>query len=405
MRWSLVFGGVLCVLAMEPAGVHLVAGKASAQQVPTFSTFVLFKTPDSVEMDPDVLSKLADAIRKAKAPGNCPLGKLRVRVPEGDQLFQDALLYARRDAVLRGLQELGVPVAGRLFVETARFGGPDGPDTVYDEPLRDVTKPTLQTTSQPQKGSKVWTGDQIVVTMVARDDSDQWQRGIALIQLTAESEGGRNVAPTPVSYAPCSDPREKRVVATYTVPPNPPPIVRLKALAKDHAGLEDTDIGEFPTADWYGTITSHAKGNIYHDTASIDFAFSIAPDGTISGRGRARVGNLPQSGTDCTYTRATSPAEFPVEIKVKRDFLGNEFEITPSKVGTSRWVHTYKGVCNKLGSRTEPGYTSPYNALANFRAVGGIRVPAQDGATNKPLPHKEADWVWTDEIVIHRVRE
>lgn len=401
-RWCACLGA-LCVLAPAAVGV---AGRAAAHQPSVgFATFGLFQAPDSVEMKPDVLRQLADAIRQARSPGNCPLGRLRIRVAEGDTLFQSALVAARRDAALAGLQQLGVQVAGRLFVETAIFGGPEGHDTVYDYPPRDQTKPALHTTSQPPKGSKVKEGDRILVTMVGRDDSDQWQHGIAILRMTAESEGGRNVAPTPVTYEACSDPREKRVVATYTVPANPPPIVRLKALAKDHAGLEDTDVGEFPTGDWYGTITSHAKGNIYNDTARIDFSFSIAPDGTIGGRGHVRMTSLPQPGPDCTYSRTISPAAFPVEISVKRDFLGNEFEITPSRAGTATWVHSYSGHCNNLGSRTEPGYTVPFNALANFRIGGGIRVPAQDGAANRPPPHREADWVWTDEIVIHRVRQ
>jgi hypothetical protein len=45
------------------------------------------------------------------------------------------------------------------------------------------------------------------------------------------------------------------VEATYTVQQNPPPIVRLTALAEDFAGLMDIDVGEFPTqGDWYGRI-------------------------------------------------------------------------------------------------------------------------------------------------------
>jgi hypothetical protein len=94
--------------------------------------------------------------------------------------------------------------------------------------------------------------------MVARDHANLWQSGIKTIRLVAESEGGRSVASGNFPPAPpgCTAlPPEQRLEATYTVPSNPPPIVRLAALAEDHVGLIDTDIGEFPTkGDWYGTL-------------------------------------------------------------------------------------------------------------------------------------------------------
>ena len=81
-----------------------------------------------------------------------------------------------------------------------------------------------------------------------------WQTGIKTIQLVAESDGGRFIASE--TYEPCSDPKEKRVEASYTVPANPPPIVRLAALAEDHAGnMSEIDRAEFPTGDFYGTFT------------------------------------------------------------------------------------------------------------------------------------------------------
>jgi hypothetical protein len=90
--------------------------------------------------------------------------------------------------------------------------------------------------------------------MAARDDGDprHWQTGIKTIQLVAESEEGRFVASE--SYEPCADAPPDPVEATYTVPSDPPPIVRLAALAEDHAGHMDTDEAEFPTGDWYGTL-------------------------------------------------------------------------------------------------------------------------------------------------------
>ena len=139
------------------------------------------------------------------------------------------------------LEGQGLGAAGRLSVKEE--AGSLGKFDVGYTPPRDDKPPTLRTTSVPPKGSKVTAGQTITVTMVARDDADRWQTGIKTIQLVADSDRGRFVASE--NYAPCAEPREKRVEATYEVPPNPPPIVRLTALAEDHVGLKDTDVGEF----------------------------------------------------------------------------------------------------------------------------------------------------------------
>jgi hypothetical protein len=134
-------------------------------------------------------------------------------------------------------------------------------------------------------------GDRIVVKIVARDDADRWQTGIKTIQLVADSEGGRFVASE--NYAPCSDPKEKRVVATYTVPANPPPVVRLTALAEDHAGLMDKDVGEFPTGDWHGVLewrfenwveaTAVSSGGTSKRVGRADLVLRQKRDGTVEG--------------------------------------------------------------------------------------------------------------------------
>ena len=125
---------------------------------------------------------------------------------------------------------------------------------------RRIEKPTLKTTSMPPKGTKVKPGDTIKVTMVAaRNDATRWQTGDREHLLIAKN-------PVVTSWSalglPAGDSRRtaragwnrELLVLTYTVPPNPPPIVRLRAIAEDSAGLMDTDVGEFPTGDWYGTF-------------------------------------------------------------------------------------------------------------------------------------------------------
>jgi hypothetical protein len=122
-----------------------------------------------------------------------------------------------------------------------------GPCPLGEVPIpgADKNPPALDTNWAPVSGTTVRPGDQIKVTMVARDP-DPRPSGIKTIQLVADSEDGRFIASE--NYEACSEPRERRVEATYTVPVNPPPIVRLTALTEDHAGLMDTDVGEFPTS-------------------------------------------------------------------------------------------------------------------------------------------------------------
>jgi hypothetical protein len=49
---------------------------------------------------------------------------------------------------------------------------------------------------------------------------------------------------------PCAQkPWELWLDVTYTVPPNPPPVIRLAARASDFAGNVDFDVGQFPTGD------------------------------------------------------------------------------------------------------------------------------------------------------------
>ena len=223
---------------------------APAQQAqggggPSFGELFDLFAEDSVDPNPDEAGKLIDAARRAQAPGGCPLGALFIHTPAGDALFQGALAAARRQAVLQLLNSAGIDT-GRFFVDSIVGGAVDA---AFLHSGLDREPPTLRTSSVPANGSTVKPGAEIKVTMVARDDAypRPWQTGIKTIQLVAESEGGRFIASE--NHKPCADgppPPERRVVAIYTVPSCDPPVVRLSALAEDHAGLMDTDAAEFP---------------------------------------------------------------------------------------------------------------------------------------------------------------
>jgi hypothetical protein len=248
---------------------------ALAQQAQTAGivTFDLF-TEDSVDLEPSESARLLDAVHKAQAPGDCPLGRITIITPEGDPLFQEALGKARRDVVLQFLDLNGID-ASRFFADSIVFGVEGPGNDAQLEYLRDDIAPKLDTNSTPPKGTKVKEGDKIKVTMIARDHANLRQSGIKTIQLVAESDGGRFIASENFPPVPpgCDRlPPDRRVEATYTVPSNPPPMVRLGALAEDHAGLMDTDAGEFPTevapcvggAWWVGAIRGIHKPSWGH---------------------------------------------------------------------------------------------------------------------------------------------
>ncbi|MFM9847355.1 MAG: hypothetical protein ACKVP3_09345 [Hyphomicrobiaceae bacterium] len=311
MRWSLrsrhdalVAGALLGALSVVPSAV------AQQPAQVEFSTFRLFEG-DSVDLNRGDFQRLAGTIRNAQTPGNCPVGRLKIRVPEGDPSFQQALVAARRDAVLATLEQLGLRVAGRLFVETDIFGRPEGHDTVYESP-RDRTPPTLRTTSNPPKGSKVQPGQRIIVRMAGRDDTDRWQTGVKTIQLVADSEAGRFIVSE--NYEPCSEPKEKRAEATYTVPADPPPIVRLTALAEDHAGLMDKDIGEFPTGDFYGTFTTTtvSAGQDRFRTLA-DLVLNHDGRGNLTGTMTGQLEYVAHSTPNCSF-RQVQPNRFRVSL-------------------------------------------------------------------------------------------
>jgi hypothetical protein len=74
------------------------------------------------------------------------------------------------------------------------------------------------------------------------------------------------------------------------VPDNPPPIVRLTALAEDHARHMDTDVGEFPTqGDWYGTLELDAITPVYRNHSRLDITLDYDGRGNLTGQMAGKV--------------------------------------------------------------------------------------------------------------------
>jgi hypothetical protein len=255
----------LAVLVMGGAGSLAPIGLAFAQTAGTAGPISLgdLFTTDGIDLKPGAEEKLQEAAAKTFSPrGGCAeKAKFKVTVKPGEAFHQEALASARRDVLIGVLA--GSPLSSR-FEFSGKIGSRDDVQVEYDR-MPDREKPKLHTSSEPPKGTKVKAGDQIKVTMVARDDATTWQTGIQRIQLLAQNPGGDELVRAqdypPVIRANCEGrPEPRTLVVTYTVPSNPPPIVRLRAIAEDFANHHDTDVGEFPTGDWYGTIEFSTEG-------------------------------------------------------------------------------------------------------------------------------------------------
>ena len=252
---ALTAGGATFLDTARPAFAQ------SPQATGTISLGTIF---DGEETDPTPQGArdFVDAATKAGAPGQCPKARVTVVVEQGDPLFQQALAVARSGVLLGILDRAGLG-ANRFLFEIDINGARSEVKIDYDA-WRDRDKPRLDTNSVPPKGSKVKAGDRIDVTMTASDDANTWQSGIRFIRLsddTAQAVVGFET----YERAPegCTQlPPKRTLERTYTVPPDPPPVIRLRAVAEDHAGNSETDTGSFPTqGDWYGRIewTYHGK--------------------------------------------------------------------------------------------------------------------------------------------------
>lgn len=349
--------GSLPAAAIAAAMIGIMTHASSmAQQAQTASivTFDLF-TGDSDELNPDEARKLLDAARQAQAPGDCPLGRITIFMPEGDPVFQEAMGNARRDKVLRFLNANGIEPS-RLFVDAIIFGG-DGPgnDAQLEFTPSDREPPKLTVTSMPEKGKKVTARQRITVKAIANDNANNWQTGIKSIDLTAEGSGPFGFH----DYPPTCDrpPPPRTLEGVYTVPANPPPLVRLRATAKDFAGNETDLLANFPTGDWYGTITKTAKGGGHNHKVTVGFAFDIETGGTIKGRAHAVISTETGEVPGCTMLWTYVPSEFDVPLSGRRN--GENFEIALAPPGTTTATIERKSCGEGEPSGTFPSYINP----------------------------------------------
>jgi hypothetical protein len=188
----------------------------------------------------------------------------------------------------------------------------------------DTDKPSLKTTSVPPKGTRVKAGGTIKVRMDASEEYGAtrhgWQTGVKKILLRDESKN-QNVSPHFENNGrpqPCERKLwKKSLEVTYTVPENPPPIIRLRAIAEDFAGNKDDDVAEFPTGElWKGTVKLERDGRnpqCSAVTSETEFIIAVADDGTVTGSG-----TLDHSKYTCLGGYTTPATHAPVAVGGKK---------------------------------------------------------------------------------------
>lgn len=192
----------------------------------------------------------------------------------------------------------------------------------------DTLAPVLTVTSDPPAGTKVNAGDIITFTQVMTEEARggalrPWQTGVKQISILGASGQGDVVTPATFgdTALPCDQKSwQQKATFTYTVPADPPSIVRLFPYTLDFAGNVGSLELDYPTAEtWEGTMSLAGFTKI--DTSSsetvctqppVDFtiSFTSAPDGTVHGKGRyhgppytcvnslfGSVASAPQRGT------------------------------------------------------------------------------------------------------------
>lgn len=175
----------------------------------------------------------------------------------------------------------------------------------------DQDAPKVSVNSSPVKGTKVKAGDVIKIDATAseRRTGGTWQTGVQRFQLVRKGPGGgieeliQEVTDPSRLPKPCDQKSWSKVIeASYKVPNNPPPVIKLCAIAEDYAENESFKCGEFPTGDvWEGTLHTDVTnaGQYVTCTGNWDANIKIvaAEDGNVSGTASVFKASVNSCGT------------------------------------------------------------------------------------------------------------
>jgi len=157
----------------------------------------------------------------------------------------------------------------------------------------------------------------------------------------------------------------------------------------------DDSCGCTPIPSWYGTIKGQAQWNIYNDSLSINFVFTIGANGVVKGKGHAKMTNAQAINAGCLVTIKRAPDELDVAISGRRD--GDWFNL---KIEDPPVASTYNSVCPGAGrsGTLQSAFFGIMSTGPNFKAP---RVLAKDGATNS-LDFQMPGRLITGTIEIHQ---
>lgn len=300
------------MLAIGGVGFFAPIGAAIAQTPGTagpVSLDKLFEDEDLPILTPNGTQTLKDAAQRARAQGHCPRGTFTVVVKKGDPLFQTGLAKARRDSLVQALGD-----QARNFVFEIDINGAKN-DVLLDYGVpRDIIPPTLNVTWTPPKGTKVKARDRITAKAIARDDANRWQTGIKTIDLDVQGGAQFGFKDYPQPPQTCESPPPAQTLdGVYTVRANPPPIVRLRANAKDFAGNETEQWADFPTGDWVGKLKLDAITPFYRNHALLDVTLDYDGRGNLKGQLTGEASADAKGGIPCTFS-VTSTAKLSANL-------------------------------------------------------------------------------------------
>lgn len=261
---------------------------------------------------PEGARRFLEAARAARAAGECPRAKFTVIVKKGDPLFQENLAKARRQPLLQLLGD-----RGRYFLFDIDWEGAADEVKVEYDVARDQEFPKLDVVWDPPPGKKVGPGTKIMARAAASDDWNLWQSGVRRIDMNVlpessnQSFGFQEWPPHPRT---CENmPPTRRLEGVYTVPPSPPPVVRLRVRAVDHAGHANPyrHIAEYPTGDWAGTFQMESAGRLF---TRADIVLNHDGRGNLTGTmvGQQRI-DYTWNGGRC-FQRTIRPNRFRVSL-------------------------------------------------------------------------------------------
>ena len=305
---ALAIGGVS---SFAPTGAVLAQTPGTAGPV---SLGDLFAAPDSPELKPGADKTFRDAARKtqaawdALAPGQCPKPKITVSVPKGNDLFQEALAFARRD-ILKA--RLGGDADKFNFVVNSA-GATNNVE--IDTSVADTEPPTITVT--PPSGTKVKNGQRLTISVTAAEPTNGWQAGVKQIQIE-DLDRHTNLAPwdNPApAPRPCGNAGLTHTIErSYVVPPNVP-VAHLKITARDYHNPQQVVLVEYPTGDWHGRIDWWIPAPSSRVWGRLDLTFDYDGKGNLTGRmaGDSYV-KSPARGEFCGMTTQT-PAKLSAKL-------------------------------------------------------------------------------------------